>query len=136
MLALSWARARASSSAPKCSIGARELAAEDRHQLRDLVFAGAGIDAEDAAVAVRMREGVDRIDEAALLADLLEEPRGHAAAQRGREHVRRPVVGSACGTPREAEDEMHLFEVAVLADSPPAVAGGLGFRLRSRRVAR
>ena len=62
------------------------LVAQRRHQLGRFLLAGAGIDAEHAAVAIGVGEGIDRIDEAALLADLLEQARRHAAAERGRHH--------------------------------------------------
>src|SRR6185437_14093226 len=63
---------------------AADLLAHRRDELHDLLRPGAGIDAEDAAVAIAVRERVDRVDEAALLADLLEEARRHAAAERRR----------------------------------------------------
>src|SRR4051812_33817587 len=47
----------------------------------------AGVDAEDAGVGVVRRERVDGVGETALLADLLEQPRRHPAAERGVEHT-------------------------------------------------
>jgi len=74
---------------------ARGLLAQYRQQLGRLLFAGAGIDAEQPAVAIAMREGMDRIDEAALLAHLLEQAGRHAAAERGRQHGCRVIIGVA-----------------------------------------
>ena len=44
-------------------------------ELADILRRGAGADAEDAAIGEGPVEGVDRIGEAALLADLLEQAR-------------------------------------------------------------
>ena len=69
------------------SVGkARGLLAQYRQQLGRLLLAGAGVDAEQPAVAIAMREGMDRIHQAALLAHLLKQAGRHAAAKRGRQH--------------------------------------------------
>ena len=52
-------------------------------QLRHLAFAGAGIDAEQAAVGIGGVEAVNAVDQTPLLADTLEQARGHAAAEQG-----------------------------------------------------
>src|SRR5690606_28724562 len=58
---------------------------------------------------------IDRIAEAPLLADLLEEARGHAAAERGRIDLRGVEVGVPHARGLEPEREMDLFEVLHLA---------------------
>src|SRR6185437_13915695 len=90
---------------------AADLLAHRRDQLDDLFRPGAGIDAEDAAVTVAVREGIDRVDEAALLADLLEQARRHAAAERGREYGSGIVVGIGIGETGKAEHDVNLLEV-------------------------
>src|SRR5579883_754137 len=107
---------------------APDLIAHGRHQLGDLLGPGAGIDAEEAGVAIAMREGIDGIDEATLLADLLKEPRGHAAAQRRRQHRGGVVVGILVGEAGKAQHDMHLLEVALLAPVAADIDGGLGAR--------
>ena len=57
------------------------LVVDDRQQLGHPRRAGAGVDPGRAGVAVRRRPRVDRVAEAPLLADLLEQAAGHAAAQ-------------------------------------------------------
>ena len=80
----------------------QRLLAQHRHQLGRLVLAGAGIDAEQPAVAIAVGEGVDRIDQAALFAHLLEQPRGHAAAERGRQHRGGVIVRVVRASGRES----------------------------------
>ncbi len=112
-----------------------QLLQRDRHQLRRLALAGAGVDAEQARIHVRRGERVDRIDQPALLPHLLEQPRRHAAAEQGREQQGRVVVGIAIGDRGEAEHDMHLVEVARLAElAAPVEAGAHRRRLHARQV--
>ena len=55
MPALIWARARTSSTSLSASATLDELVAHRRHQLGHLVLAGAGIDAEQAAIGIGRR---------------------------------------------------------------------------------
>ena len=108
------------------------LVAQDRHQLGRLFLAGAGIDAEQPAVAVAVREGMDRVDEAALLAHFLEQPGRHAAAERGRQHRGGVIIGVVERNAGKPEHEVQLLEVAVLA----VVAAGIARRLGRDRPCR
>src|ERR1700682_1414771 len=60
---------------------ALELVVEDLEQLRNALGRRAGIDRERAGLLERRPVGVDGVGEATLLAYLLEEARGHPAAE-------------------------------------------------------
>ena len=79
--------------------------------------AGRGMDAEDAGVGEAPVEGIDRVAEPALLAHFLEQPRRHAAAEDHRKHLRGIEVAHMIGAALEAEDDLRVHQVAVLADS-------------------
>src|SRR5918992_4070281 len=72
------------------------LVAADRQDLVDLGRLAPGVDAERAGVGVLRGVTVDRVRQPALLPDLLEQPRGHAAAERRVEHAEgeSPIVGT------------------------------------------
>ncbi len=124
--ALSCARARSSSAGASAAESLRISAQRTGISSATSVLAGAGIDAEDAAVAIGVGEGIDGIDEAALLADLLEEARRHAAAERAsRAPTRRSNRGSAKRKPGKPSTHMDLFEVALLAEFAADIARGL-----------
>ena len=61
----------------------RELAADDLAGFGDVVTAGADVGRDGAAVEVLLGVGADGVSEAALLADLAEEP-GRDGATEGR----------------------------------------------------
>ena len=106
-----------------------------RHELFRLVFARAGIDGEQPTIREGRGEGVDGIDEPALFPDFLEEARGHAAAEQGREQLRRRVQRVRRRDGGEAEDQMHLVEVTILPELATRVASGLRrCLLRHRQV--
>src|SRR5260221_10519158 len=105
-----------------------DLLAHRRDELDDLLRSGAGIDAEDAAVAIAVREGVDRVDETAPLADFLKEPRRHAAAERRVEDGSGVVIGIGIGETGKAEHDMDLLEVALLAQLATDIMRRLGAR--------
>ncbi len=111
----------------------QELVAHDGHQLGDLLLAGAGVDAEQAGIGVARGEGEDRVGEAALLAYLLEQSRRHAAAEHGREDLKRVEVVIEIRERRQPEQQMGLLEVAFLAPIAPLVAGRQGGRHGGRR---
>ena len=113
--ALSCARARCSSSAVSPSRSRRISSHSAGISSAGLVLAGAGIDAEHAAVAIGVGEGIDRIDEAALLADLLEEARGHAAAERGRHDRGGVIIVIGEGEAGEAQQDMRPARDRALA---------------------
>ena len=120
------ALARASSTARQPVAEPHRLVAQRRHEFRRLVLAGAGIDAEQAAVAIAVGKGMDRVDEAALLAHLLEEARRHAAAERRRQHRGGVIVGVVEHEPGEPEHQVQLLEVALLALVAADIARRLG----------
>ena len=64
-----------------------QLGAQQVQDLADLGRRAAGVHAEVAGIGVGGGEGVGGVDQAALLADLLEQPGGHAAAEDGVEHA-------------------------------------------------
>ncbi len=94
---------------------AHEFLADGRHQLGQVVFARAGIDAEQAAIAIGGVEAVDAVDQAALLADTLEQARGHAAAEQGRIDGEREIVGIAIADALAAQHQVGLLQHPRLA---------------------
>ena len=106
----------------------RHFAGDNGRQLGGLGLAGAGIDADHAAIGEGMREGVDRIAQPALLTHFLEQPRGHAAAQRGRIDLGRIDVRIGAGDPGKSVGDMHLFVIF----SEPQIAAAIARRLRRR----
>ena len=125
-----WARARSSSSCGMLSPALLQLVDDHRHQLGDVALAGRGMDAEDAGIGKAPVEGVDRIAEAALLAHFLEQPRRHAAAEDHRQHLRGVEVAHMIGAALEAEHDLRVHQVAVLAE----VAADIVRVLRQRAV--
>ena len=67
---------------------------------------GAGVEAEETRVGVRRVKGVDRVAQPALFTNLLEQPRGHAAAENVGEHLKaeQRQVAIAAGLPGPASD--------------------------------
>src|SRR5581483_12060457 len=75
---------------------------------------------------------MDAVDQAALLADALEQARGHAAAEQRRIDGHGVVVRIAVADALAAEHEMDLLERARLA----AVAADIGHRHRQLGIGR
>ena len=88
----------------------------------------AGVDAELAGVGVAAGERVHRVGQAALLADALEQPRAHPAAERGATARRaRTGAGRAATGPCMPEHDVGLL--GVVADAPTTGrAGAAGAR--------
>ena len=104
-------------------------------ELGGLVLPRAGIDREHAAVPEGGVEGVDGIDEAALLADLLEQAGGHAATEQAGHQHGRVVHRVAIARAGEAQHDMDLIQLPLLAELAAGIAGGLGLvRLGYRQV--
>ena len=82
----------------------------------------AGVHAEVAGVRVRCGERVGGVHQAALLADLLEEARGHAAAEYGVEHAHHVAAFVGCHDARAAHDDVDLLDGA--ADDLDALRTG------------
>ncbi len=64
-------------------------------------------------IRVRGKFAEDRVGEALFLPDVLEQARGHAAAKKIVEDRDAEAVCVAEGNRRDADAEMHLFEVAL-----------------------
>src|SRR4051812_38104312 len=89
--------------------GCGELLAAELEHLTRAVGMAAGVDAEHSGVGVVRGKRVDGVGEAALLAHLLEEPRRHAATERGVEHAQcEPAVVEAVHA-GHAEHEVGLL---------------------------
>ncbi len=110
-----------------------QFSQHDRHQFGDLAFAGAGVDAEQAAVLERRGKRVDRIHQSALFANLLEQPRRHAAAQERRKQHGRVIIRIGIAHGGEPEDHVHLVEVAFFAEFPALVRRVIEPRRRTAR---
>src|SRR5262249_38599925 len=91
----------------------------DTHELSYIGGIGAGIESKQTAIGVRRVEAVDRIAESALLAHLLKEPRGHAAAEHICENLETVETGIAMRQPIHGERDMNLLELPRL-DAGPA----------------
>ena len=100
---------RSSSSVRPCSATWCELVAADLEHLGHPARLAAGVDAEHAAVGVGGGVGVHRVGQAALLADLLEQPGAHAAAEGGVEHAERPAALVGAGQAGHAEHDVGLL---------------------------
>ncbi len=83
------------------------------HYLADGFLGRAGVDAEDARVGVRRKFAENGVGEALLFADVLEEPRGHAATEKIVEDggSKAAFVGKCDG--RNTDADVDLFEVAL-----------------------
>ena len=117
-----------------------ELAADDLAGLGDVVLAGADVDGDHAAVDVLLGVGADRVGEAALLADLAEQPRGGRAAEDRVEDAEREAAIVAAGDPGRAEADVVLLGLLRVEAEPrrrsAVAAGGAPRRVRRRPAAR
>src|SRR5690606_29908193 len=77
--------------------------------------------AEQSAVGEAGGVRVHAVGQAALLADLLEQAGGHAAAEGGVEHAERPAAVVGAGQAGHAEDDVGLLGPAVEESTRPAV---------------
>ena len=98
--------------------------------LVDLARRAAGVDAEQAGVGVLGGVRVDRVGQAALLPDLLEQPGRHAAAEAVVEHAEGEPALVDPGDAGAAEHQVGLLGVLVADDdggprrAPAGSAGG------------
>ena len=115
----------------------------------EVLLARADVDADQARVGVLRREAVDRVRHAALLADLLEEPRRRRAAEDGVEQRRGEAAPVGARDARRAEADVVLLGVLALeaeagrrrlherpADVRPARAAAPSRALEALRAAR
>ena len=96
--------------AEACLGGLEQLLADHRDQLMRPVGSAGGVDREHAAIGKAAGEGVDRVAKPAPLAHLLEQARGHAAAERAGTDLGGEIIGVAIGRRLEGEHEMGLLE--------------------------
>ena len=110
---LSWPLPRASSSSVMPdSATLRELGAHHREHLVELGGQAADRDPDQAGVDVLAGEGEDGVGQAALLADLLEQPARRAAAERGVEHAEGEAARSSERvSPFTPEHDVDLLEL-------------------------
>ena len=102
-----------------------ELAAHDVERLVDPLGRGAAVDRERARLLERAAVREHRVRQAALLADLLEEPRAHPAAEHLVDDREREAVGVVAPERAGAEHDVRLLERALDAGEPVGV-GGVG----------
>ena len=110
---------------------------DDLEQLAQPVRGGAAVDHEGADVAVGRRRREHRVGEAALLADLLEQPTRHAAAEHVVGHPQGVAVVVARGQAPPADGHVRLLGGTVdddqRHDRRPAERCGPGARPARRR---
>ena len=116
---------------------ARELLDDHVDARLDIVGRSTGIDAEEPGAAICGLKRIDAVDEAALLANLLEEPARHSAAQDRIEQRKRvaPLVANVDAA--RADHDVSLFAILVAnvrrgrrqrAFGPVQLAGALELR--------
>ncbi|EGJ74380.1 putative protease [Streptomyces sp. Tu6071] len=108
-----------------------QLVAADLQDVVDLAGPATGVDAEETAVGEGGGVRVHAVREAALLAHLLEQARGHAPAEGRVEDPEGPAALVGAGDAGHAEHDVGLLGAAVLdlnaargLDEPRALAGG------------
>src|SRR5579871_1035899 len=114
--------------------GARELLENHVDAGLYVLGRGSGVDAEQPRAPIRSLEGVDAVDEAALLANLLKEPAGHAAAQDRIEERQRVAALVADVDAARSDDDMRLFAVFVSDVRAGRGCRPLGFGERARTL--
>src|SRR6266545_7779461 len=97
-----------------------QLVADDRQHLVDALGRRAGVHRERAGLRVLRGVGVDRVDQATLLAHLLEQPRADAAAEGEVEHPEGEAARVGAGQPPAAEYHVRLLG-RLAAHQHPAV---------------
>ena len=120
-LRLSLAR-RSSSSRDAAGGDVSDLARQDVEALREVVLSRAHVHADLARLGVHGSEGVDVVGEAALLADLLEQPGRGRAAEDAVE--RRGCEAARIGTrdAGSADADVVLLRLLALEDESAAAA--------------
>src|SRR5262249_37816972 len=98
---------------------ARRLLPDALGHLADPGRAGPDVDPDVPRVTVRGQERVDAVRLSLPLADLLEEPRAHATAERRVEEMRGVAIVVRLRDAGRAEAEVHLLQV-LLVDREPA----------------
>src|SRR5260370_39566121 len=83
----------------------------------------AGVDSEHASVGIGRNFAEDSVSEAELLADVLKEARGHAAAEKIVEHGDAAAAFVGDGEGRDADAEMNLLEIAFCFEMDGSLRG-------------
>src|SRR6266516_3631722 len=91
-----------------------ELGPNQVEHLLGLARLAPGVHAEQPGIGIARAERVDRVRQAALLADALEQPRAHPAAERGRHHAEGPAPLVVPGDASHADH--HIGLLGVVAD--------------------
>ena len=86
-----------------------ELLHDGSHDLLRRLGARAGIDGEATGIAEKIQFGVNRVGKTLLLADVLKQPRTHAAAKHGIQNVKRE---SAVHAPADRQERPSRCEPA------------------------
>ena len=105
-----------------------KLLADDRQHFADILGRAACVDVEDPRLAVPQMPGRDRVRQASLLSDLLEQPGRHPAPEDHVEQPQRPAPSVRARDPLGSVDEVRLLDVAFVHDETP--------RHRRRRAGR
>src|SRR5690606_14390156 len=113
-----------------------ELVAADLQHVVHLGGPAARVHAEQSAVGEAGGVRVHAVGQAALLADLLEQAGGHAAAEGGVEHAERPAAVVGAGQAGHAEDDVGLLGPAVEEFDPAGGAQGALSAARGDRCGR
>src|SRR5262249_61452773 len=82
----------------------------------DRLVRAARVDREGPGVAISAQAAEDRVGEAALFTDVLEQPRAHRAAEQRVQHVARVAVLVILRIAADAETQMALLELLVAHD--------------------
>ena len=90
-----------------------QLGDHDVDQLADRVVGAPGVNRHRAGVAVGAQAAEHRVGQPALLADVLEQPRAHRAAEHGVQHVARIAVLVVLLVAAGAEADVALLELLV-----------------------
>ena len=94
------------------------------HDLADGFFRGARVDAEDSGVGIGSKFAEDGVSEALLFANILEEARGHSAAEKIVEDRGGEAAFIGEGDGRNADADVDLLEVALGFENDGRSGGG------------
>ena len=111
---------------------AAEFIEHGANQLRSSIERSAGIDRKRAGIAIGIQLAENRVRQALAFANILEQARGHAAAENVVEHGDGEAAAIGHRQRRNADADVHLLEFVLGAQSDVR----RGLRLRFRGVVR
>ena len=111
-----------------------DLFGDDAQALRQVLLAGAHVDADLPGVGVLRGEGVDSVGEPSFLPDLLEEARGGRAAEDAVEERGREAAAVGARDPGRREAEVVLLRRLRLEDERRLRRATNGARAEGRRA--